>query len=306
MEKEIYTCRNDRVFKEIFMKEENKDLLIALLESILDIKIKELEYLNLEKNVDNINVRRKRFDLHVKTEKEDIQIEVNSQMYDYVRPRNAAFLFDTYSHNVQVGKDYTENTLFIQINFTYGLGNETKYYNKREYDVISKYMFVNQKCKPYIHNIVLYEFDMDYFTKLWYSNDEKEKERYKYLMMMDLRLDELREISGKDRMVGRYMSELERVNEDPKFREFISAEEDNRKIENSLRKQFREEGLAEGRAVGIVEGRKEGRKEGREEGIKEGEKQGNLKTAKKMLDKGFSIEDISDITGLTIDEIKTI
>ena len=90
---------------------------------------------------------------------------------------------------------------------------DTKYYNNKEYDVINKYMFVNQKCKPYIHNIALYEFDMDYFTKLWYSNDEKEKERYKYLMMMDLRLDELREISGKDRMVGRYMSELERVNE---------------------------------------------------------------------------------------------
>ena len=59
--KKFYTCSNDRVFKEIFMREENKDLLIALLESILDIKIKEIKYLNLEKNVNNINVRRKRF-----------------------------------------------------------------------------------------------------------------------------------------------------------------------------------------------------------------------------------------------------
>ena len=31
------------------------------------------------------------------------------------------------------------------------------------------------------------------------------------------------------------MSELERVNTDPIFREFISAEEDNKKIENNLR-----------------------------------------------------------------------
>ncbi len=33
-EKEFYTAKNDRVFKEIFMKEENKDILIKLLENI--------------------------------------------------------------------------------------------------------------------------------------------------------------------------------------------------------------------------------------------------------------------------------
>ena len=48
MNNKFYTCSDDRVFKEIFMREDNKDLLIALLESILDIKIKEVKYLNLE------------------------------------------------------------------------------------------------------------------------------------------------------------------------------------------------------------------------------------------------------------------
>ena len=79
-------------------KEEDKDLLISLLESILDIKIKELEYLNLEKNSDNINLRKKYFDLHVKTEKENIQIEVNPSVLDYTRPRNVSYICDTYSH----------------------------------------------------------------------------------------------------------------------------------------------------------------------------------------------------------------
>jgi len=284
--KKFYTCSNDSVFKEIFMREENKDLLIALLESILDIKIKEIKYLNLEKNVDNINVRRKRFDLHIKTDKENIQIEVNSQMHDYIRPRNASFLFDTYSHNVVVGGDYSEKTLFIQINFTYGLGEDTKYNNKKEYDVINKYMFMNEKCKPYIHNIVLYEFDMDYFTKLWYSKDEKEKERYKYLMMMNLGIDELKKLSHKDRKVGKYMSELERVNEDPDFRDFITYEEDRKKIENSLKREYKEKGLEEGRAEGITEER--------------------INNAKKMKEENISIELISKITGLSEEEINTL
>ena len=199
-------------------------------------------------------------------------------MHDYIRPRNASFLFDTYSHNVVVGGDYSEKTLFIQINFTYGLGEDTKYNNKKEYDVINKYMFMNEKCKPYIHNIVLYEFDMDYFTKLWYSKDEKEKERYKYLMMMNLGIDELKKLSHKDRKVGKYMSELERVNEDPDFRDFITYEEDRKKIENSLKREYREEG----------------------------EKSKNLENAKKMKEKGFSIEDIIDITGLSKEEIDNI
>ena len=60
----FYTSRNDRVFKEIFMKEENKDILKSLLESILKLKISDIKFLNLERNVDNIKVRRKHFDLY--------------------------------------------------------------------------------------------------------------------------------------------------------------------------------------------------------------------------------------------------
>ena len=43
----FYTSRNDRVFKEIFMKEENKDILKSLLESILKLKISDIKFLNL-------------------------------------------------------------------------------------------------------------------------------------------------------------------------------------------------------------------------------------------------------------------
>ena len=40
---EFYTCRNDRAFKEVFLKPDNSDLLKALLEFILKIKIDKLE-----------------------------------------------------------------------------------------------------------------------------------------------------------------------------------------------------------------------------------------------------------------------
>ena len=220
-EKEFYTCKNDRAFKEVFMRKENKDLLIKLLESTLDIKIKELKYLNVEKTVDNVNIRSKRFDLHVKTEKENIQIEVNSQMQDYVRPRNASFLFDTYSHGVKVGEE-----------------------------------------------------------------DEKLIEKYKYLIMMNLKKADLEKLSKKDKVVERYMSEIERVNEDPDFREYISAEEDAKKIEKSLRSQYRREALAEGISIG--------------------EENKSIEVAKKLKEKGVDINIISDSTGLAKEEIEAL
>ena len=75
----FYTSRNDRVFKEIFMKEENKDILKSLLESILKLKISDIKFLNLERNVDNIKVRRKHFDLFLDTDIGKVQVEVNAQ-----------------------------------------------------------------------------------------------------------------------------------------------------------------------------------------------------------------------------------
>ena len=53
-------------------------------------------------------------------------------------------------------------------------------------------------------------------------------------------------------------------------------------------------------------GYEEGIEEGRIEGIEEGSLQKAYEIAKKMLKKGNSIEDICDITGLSIEEIEKL
>jgi predicted transposase/invertase (TIGR01784 family) len=66
------------------------------------------------------------------------------------------------------------------------------------------------------------------------------------------------------------------------------------------------EGLVEGR----VEGRTEGLAEGEAIGLEKGEAIGELKkareTAARMLSKGMLIEDISDITGLSLKEVQRL
>jgi predicted transposase/invertase (TIGR01784 family) len=69
----------------------------------------------------------------------------------------------------------------------------------------------------------------------------------------------------------------------------------------------REEGLEKGREEGLEKGREEGLEKGREEGLAEGIEKGLAKGMEKVviqaLRKGISPEDVSELTGLSLNEI---
>ena len=294
-EKKFYTCRSDIAFKEVFMKEESKDILTKLLESILDVEIKDMRFLNLERNVDNIHVRRKHFDMFLDTNIGKIQVEVNSEEPKYLHARNASFIFDTYSHEVRRGREYNEDTLIIQINLSYRTKIEEI---KRIYKVMDK------RGNEYIKNFMIYDINMEKIKDIWYSKSRSEIEKYKYLIMLDLEQKELKELEklSQDRSVYKYMETLEEVNKDPEFREFMSAEEDNRKIENSLRR----EAIESGRKEGLEQGIKEGIEQGLEQGIEQGSTKKALEIAKSMITKGMDIDLISELTGLSKEKLEKI
>ena len=68
------------------------------------------------------------------------------------------------------------------------------------------------------------------------------------------------------------------------------------------RKEGWQEGLEEGRQEGLKEGRQAGMQAGREQGFTEGV----MQTAKKLLDIGLSVENISKATGLSCNEIEKL
>lgn len=151
-ETKFYTCKNDRAFKEVFMRDDSKDILTKLLESILDVKVEKIRFLNLERNVDNIYVRRKHFDLFLETNIGKIQVEVNAEDPNYLHSRNASFVFDTYSHEVKRGEEYTEDTLVIQINLSYSIKIE---------ELVRIYKVRDEKGNEYIKNLIIYDINMD-------------------------------------------------------------------------------------------------------------------------------------------------
>ncbi|MBR2828693.1 MAG: hypothetical protein IKE70_05630, partial [Bacilli bacterium] len=145
------------------------------------------------------------------------------------------------------------------------------------------------------------------------QNKEEIKEN-KLFIMMDLELKELASISKDDKVVSKYMIELERINKDPRFVHFMSLEEDRKKRENTrieiateigLERGItlgREEGITLGREEGITLGREEGRTLGREEGREEKTKELVMNLYHNHVD----IKTLSKSTGLSINEIKKI
>ena len=169
MEKQFYTCRYDAAFKEVFMKEENKDLLICLLEKILNLKIKEIKYLNLERNVLNVHVKRKHFDLFLDTDIGKIQVEINSYYSDYIPVRNTSYICNTYTSYTSRGDMYDPNINIIQINFSYGLKKDK---------LFSKYYIQDEDGNKYVSNFLIIELNMDKYMEFWYNKDEKKINEY--------------------------------------------------------------------------------------------------------------------------------
>ena len=277
----FYTCRNDRAFKEVFLNPNNSDLLKALLEFILKIKIDKLEIKKTELLSGNVNIKDKRVDAIVHTGNKKIEIEINSQNKDYLHTRSTAYICNIYQSNASVGDTYNEDTDIIQVNLTWGLG--------RNNDEMKIYKIMNERGELYVKNFIIYEINMDYYDKIWYSKNEEEIKKNQYMIMLDLDKKEL-ENMPKDKIVDKYITNVTIVNDDPEFQKYMSEEEDKKKIQNSLLSEAKEEGISQGISQGYTSGINDGIK----------------KTAKNLLSMNMPIEDISKATGLSIEEINKL
>ena len=285
----FYTCRNDRAFKEVFLNPNNSDLLKALLEFILKIKIEKLEIKKTELLSGNVNIKDKRVDAIVHTGNKKIEIEINSQNKDYLHTRSTAYICNIYQSNASVGDTYNEDTDIIQVNLTWGLG--------RNNDEMKIYKIMNEKGELYVKNFIIYEINMDYYDKIWYSKNEDEIKKNQYMIMLDLNKKELKSMP-KDKIVDKYITNVTIVNDDPEFQKYMSEEEDKKKIQNSLLSEAKEEGISQGIEQGYTSGINDG--------ISKGENKKSIEIAKNLLSMNMPLEDISKATALSIEEINEI
>ena len=273
--KKFYTCKNDSAFKEIFGNIKNKKLLIWLLERILQVRIDELTYLNVERNNNDLVTKRKRLDILVETNVGRINIEMNATNKEYLHPRNFCYLSNIYNKNTSISEDYNEDTLTIQINFTYGIKDDNK--------ILRIYKVQDDEQKCYIKNFEIYEYNMDIIMNFWYSLDIEKVTKYSHLIMLDLEKNSLKELVKYDGKVDEYMEKITKLNTDANFWEVFTPEEDERYIRNTIKR--------------------ESEKKGEKIGTLKGERKKSREIAKNMLAKNLDLNLIMDVTNLSKNEI---
>ena len=277
--KKFYSCRYDKIFKEVFLNPKNEDLLKALLEDILKVKIEIKKILPTELITGNNIIKSKRVDALILAINKKIEIEINASTNEYVYIRNMAYICNIYSINALVGDSYND---IIQINLTWGLDYEE---SKREFRIIDK------NGNVYVKNLLIMEINMEYYKKIWYSKDEKKIKENELLVMLDLNEGELKKMPKSDKISEKYVESVTKVNNDPFFQEYMSQEEDQRKMQNSLIREAEDTGY------------EKGIKFGEEKGLKLLEKE-KIDIAKSLIQSGMSLEDISRHTKIDISKLK--
>lgn len=71
-------------------------------------------------------------------------------------------------------------------------------------------------------------------------------------------------------------------------------------------KNILRQGIKQGLEQGLEQGREQGLEQGREQGLEQGIRQGTIKSVQKMLAKGYSCDEVSDILEIDIEEVRGI
>ena len=280
-------------FKKLFGTELNKDLLISLLNALFDRShqqspgepkqvVKDLSYLPTEKMA-SFGQRRAVFDVYCEGENgEKFIVEMQQASQDFFKDRSVFYSAFPIIEQGRTGDwDFHLNNVYTVgiLNFVFPGDEYDKdcfHHEVKLMDVEDKHVFYDKLTYVYL--------EMPKFSK---TEDELVSMYDKWLFVLKnlTRLME-RPAALQERVFTRLFEQAE-------IARFTSDE--SRIYEESL-KQYRDMH----NVVNSAERR------GREEGREEGRKDAKYEDALKMKTKGYSISEIADITGLSLEDIEKL
>lgn len=274
----FYKGRSDIVFKSVFTKKSNWDLLKKLIEESIDMEVEILEVKATELPKKSIYERGKILDVLVATELGEVNIELNSYSNKYLHRRNASYIFTRYSSSVPVGSDYSKMKNFIQINLTY-----SKDYDVAEY---SCYKLIEvTRGEEFIDNLTIYEFNLQKIKESWYNGDR----RHNIMALLDADSKELDSMSKGDYTMNKFKNEVKELNKGLGDIQFMDPDDDAEMIMNTIISAEKEKAAEEGMKIGLEQGRKS-----------------LLETAKNLKNMGMNVSDITKATGLSKEVVESI
>ena len=322
---------SDYVFKRIFGQEENKEALKDLLQSILNIKINDVQINNPEIPKNFYDSKYGVLDLKVTLDNSVIvNVEMQLQNQHNIEPRSTYYMASTYAGQLGEGEPYTncKKVIVIDIlNFNYYKRNTYHSVAKMKFEEASENEIVDMGYKDedmyatkYIemHVIELPKFkkkNPDIHTKLeqwlwlFIGGDEKVKKASKYNKEIEKINKKLASMSLSREERNNYEFRLKAIRDEISAIDYATKkglEEGRRKgLEQGIAEGL-EQGLQQGMQQGMQQGIQQGIQKGIQQGVSEGEKNAKIEIAVEMLKNNFSIEEIQKITRLSIEEIKNI
>lgn len=276
-------------FKKLFGTELNKDLLISFLNALFEGKqvVSDIRYLNSEQLGINALSRRAIFDVYCETvDGEKFIVEMQNVYQPFYKDRSVFYSTFPIREQANMGNWNFE----LKSVYTIGILNfvfpedeyseDCLYHEIKPMDTEDKHVFFDKLTFMYI--------EMPKFNK---TEDQ-------LVTMLDKWLFVLRNLT-------RLMEKPAALQERIFTRLFEQAEiakfnkEDRRGYEQSM-KAYRDISNA------IIGAKMLGRKEGIEEGRKEGRKESLIEIARKLKAKGMGQYDISEITGLSVDDMEGV
>ena len=272
---------NDFVFQKLFGTEENKDLLIALLNAILQLP--EDKRLTDVTVIGGARLDKDRFedktgilDVRATTAKGTIiNIEVQLANQYNMEKRTLFYWSRLFAGQLEKGHDYSELKKTITINIL-----DFNYLEPSQYHNV--YHLREDRVGHILTDVLEIHFiELPKFCK---EKPDIEDVLHRWLIFLGQPKEEvLNMLETKDAMIGKATKVLNLLSRDP----------DTVRLSELREKAIWDE-------VSRLNGAKA---EGLQQGIEQGLQQEKINIARRMLAKGAAIEDIVDITGLSVEEV---
>ena len=275
---EVIKCIEDPIFKSVYSDKKIEGILSYLIVEFTDLEEEEvfgnLSIVDSYEPVNNITNKQNTHDLKVRIKNNSIFLEANQFNDPKTRFRNSAHYHAGIVN--QIKRNSNENSIgkVYQISFDYKVPFSD--------ELVSNIMMMDMKTHQIDEsekNFQKIKVNLSKIRKLRYNDVSKLSKLEKILLIMtENKKITLHEIAKGDKELEVMVGKLEDLSKDPDVMSYY----DEQKLEEMGQRLNLEEAREEGHRTTLIE------------------------TAKKMLNKHMSIDDIIDITNLTKEEVENL
>ena len=306
MRRELLSKTNDKVFKEIFTR--NKSCMADFLKCILNIsddEFEDLEFLDTHTRKGSPLDGEYILDIKVKTKTHVIDVEMQVKRSPVLEQRIIVYLANMVKDQSCDGFKYKEikRSVSVIIAAEHKITDDNRYFHK--------YNMRDEKDNSMFTDLL--EINLLELKKLPRADDGTNL--WDWLRFIKTNNEEEMEMLAQENPeIEKAYDALQDLSNDEVIRHEAQQREMYLQDEMAINEERYEQGIKEGKEQGIKEGKERGIKEGKEQGIKEGMEKGietgsrikQIEIAKNLLSIKLPLEQISDATGLSSDEIKRL